>query len=185
MKLRVNTGFDISLVAEMAVSASAERSLAGLLDMCFPDTFAGRTYLKQLPQARLIHRQDGEIVGQAGLDYRIVRIADEIVRIVGIVDLCVAPHLRGEGRASAILKAAAELAANARANFTVLFADKPDLYLRNDYQSVRPALITWLAIDERTTYGVQERDFSGIFMVRPIAGAEFPQGKIDLLGYLF
>jgi hypothetical protein len=97
----------------------------------------------------------------------------------------VAPHLRLEGRASAILEMAAGIAADARADFTMLFADKPDLYLRNGYRSISSAVITWLAIEDRLTYGVQERDFSSILMVRPIAGAEFPQGTVDLLGYLF
>lgn len=185
MATRVSTGFDISLVAEMAIDAPVERDLARLLDLCFPDTFEGRTYFKQLPHARLIHRQDGEIVGQVGLDYRVIRIAAEVVRVLGIIDLCVAPHLRLGGRASAMLDTAAGIAADARAEFTILFADKSDLYLRNGYRPVDPAVITWLAVEDRSTYGVQERDFSGILMTRPLAGAEFPRGAIDLLGYLF
>lgn len=185
MNTRDGTDFDISLVAEMAIDTPTEQDLSRLLDTCFPNTFEGRTYFKQLPHARLIHRQDGEIVGQVSLDYRVIRIAAEVVRVLGIIDLCVAPHLRLGGRASAMLDRAAAIAADAHAEFTVLFADKSDLYVRNGYRPVDPAVITWLAVEDRSTYGVQERDFSGIFMARPVAGAEFPRGTIDLLGYLF
>lgn len=60
-----NLGFDIFVIAEMAITVDVERDLIRLLDNCFPDTFEGRSHFKQLPHARLIHRQDGEIVGQA------------------------------------------------------------------------------------------------------------------------
>lgn len=185
MKAKLNTVFDISLVAEMAIDAVVERDLSRLLDLCFPGTFEGRSYFKQLPHARLICRQDGEIVGQAGLDYRVIRVAADVVRVLGIVDLCVAPHLRLNGRASAMLDMAALVASEARAEFTMLFADKPDLYLRRGYRSVNPTTVTWLAIENRSTFGVEKRDFGEILLIRPVAGAAFPQGLIDLLGYLF
>ncbi|MEO8122754.1 MAG: GNAT family N-acetyltransferase [Burkholderiales bacterium] len=185
MNTRVKGTFDVSLVAEMVIDPAVEQDLARLLDLCFPETFNGRTYFKQLPHARLIHRQDGAIGGQVGLDYRVVRIASEVVRVLGIIDLCVAPELRHCGRASALLDSAAEIGADARVAFTNLFADKPDLYLRNGYRAVAPALITWLAIEDRSTCGIHERDFCGVLMARPVAGVDFPRGAIDLLGYLF
>lgn len=113
------------------------------------------------------------------------RIGAEVVPILGIIDLCVMPHLRHEGRASAILDMATHIATERRAEFTMLFADDADLYLRSGYQPVNPAVVTWLAIEDRATYGVEERDFGGILLARAVAGKEFPKGTIDLLGYLF
>lgn len=185
MNTPTDAGFDVSVIAETAIDATVERDLARLLEVCFPGTFEGRTYFKQLPHARLIQRHDGEVVGQLGLDHRVIRVDGDVLRVLGIIDLCVAPHLRRGGRASALLEAAAQVAAKARAEFTILFADNPGVYARNGYRPVKPAMIRWLAVEDRRSCSVQERDFSGTLMVRPVAGAEFPRGPIDLLGYLF
>lgn len=185
MNTPAQAGFDISLIAETAIDARGQRDLAQLLDSCFPGTFEGRTYFKQLPHARLVLRQDGGVVGQVGLDHRVIRVAADVVRVLGVIDLCVAPHLRRGGRATALLEAAAQVAADANAEFVILFADKPAVYLRNGYRPVEPAVVTWLAVEDRRSCGMQERDFSGTLMARPVAAAAFPRGPIDLLGYLF
>ena len=46
-------------------------------------------------------------------------------------------------------------------------------------------MVKWLAIDELASHSIQHRDFSGTFMVKDLYDDPFPQGEIDLLGYLF
>jgi GNAT superfamily N-acetyltransferase len=177
--------YAIDYLVETSIDVATEHELARLLESCFPDTFSGRTYYKQLPHARLLHRQDGAIVGQLGLDFRIIRVGGVVIRTLGVIDLCVAPGLRLQGRATAMLDRVAAIAEQARADFQILFADNPVLYLHNGYEAVEPARMRWVGIENRETHGVIERDLTGILMARPTGDRSFPPGKIDLLGYLF
>jgi hypothetical protein len=175
----------IEHLVETSINTVTESELAKLLELCFPGTFEGRGYFKQMPHARLLHYQDGAIVGQLGLDFRIIRIDEELIRTLGVIDLCVIPQLRLQQRATAMLDRVAIIAEQARADFQILFADNPALYLQNGYKVVEPAQISWLAIEDRKTYGVIERDMTGTLLVRPTGSRPFPPGEIDLLGYLF
>lgn len=172
-------------VLELELPTAIERQIAELLEECFPNTFDGRTYFKQLPQLRLLLKKDGVLIGHLGLEHRIIRVADHVLRVVGVIDLCVAPASRRRGRASKLLRTAEAIARRAGAGYVILFADRTEIYLRNGYRPVIPSLVTWLAIDDRTSHGMMTRDFSGKLLVKSTSGAVFPHGSIDLLGYLF
>ena len=161
-----------------------EADLASLLEACFPDTFEGRTYFKQLPHARLLMREQ-DLIAQVALDLRVIRVGSDFLRVLGIIDLCVAPGHRGRGLAGRLLQAAEATASDWAAEFTVLFADRPTLYQRNGYQSPDPAPVTWLGIEDRVSCGQLHRDFSGTLWCKSISGKTWPPGPIDLLGYLF
>jgi GNAT superfamily N-acetyltransferase len=178
-------GYDIEHHTELSIDPETQRQLAELLDVCFPDTFSGRTYYKQLPYARLLLRCDGELAGQAGMDFRVIRVGDQVLRALGVIDLCVAPRFRGQKRAGALLDRVAKIAEQGRADFQILFADEPALYVAKGYLAVEPARMSWLAIEDRASRGVVAREMGGVFMVRPVGSASFPKGAIDLLGYLF
>ena len=141
----------IKHIVETSINTSTESELIALLEECFPDTFEGRTYFKQMPHARLLHYHDGVLAGQVGLDFRIIRVGTEVIRTLGLIDLCVTPKLRFQKRASAMLERVAVIASQARTDFQILFADIPLLYLNNGYKPVEPSQITWLAIEERKT----------------------------------
>lgn len=185
MKENTLNPYLIEHLVETSIDTATESDLIALLEECFPDTFEGRTYFKQMPHARLLHYQDGALVGQLGLDFRIIRVGEEVIRTLGVIDLCVSTQLRLQQRATAMLERVAMIAEKARTDFQILFADNPALYLNNGYQLVEPAQISWLAIDDRKTYGVIERDMTGILLARPTSNRSFPSGEIDLLGYLF
>lgn len=118
-----------------------------------------------------------------GIDARIVNVGGEALSIFGVVDLCVRSKRRREGIASALLKKVEELAH--KRDFLVLMADDDRLYCRHGYYRVTPARTCWLAIEDRTSYGLIERDLSDCFMVKPLSNRHWPSGRIDLLGYLF
>ncbi|ODM42997.1 hypothetical protein A9O63_13035 [Cereibacter johrii] len=84
-----------------------------------------------------------------------------------------------------LLAFAEDLARRGQTEHLILFTDRADLYLRNGYSAVEPAMVTWLAIDERASHSMQRRDFSGTFMAKALCDKPFPRGEIDLLGYLF
>jgi GNAT superfamily N-acetyltransferase len=159
-------------------------AVASLLDLCFPNVFEGRTYFKQLPQSRLLLSQKS-LIAQVGLDLRMIRVGEGLLRVLGIIDLAVAPDQRNRGLGSQLLAEAESKARQWQADFLILFADQAGLYQRNGYHAVRPAHITWLGIESRASCGLLSRDQSGIVWAKSVAGKTWPAGPIDLLGYLF
>ncbi len=184
-KPMTTTGETIKRVPEMGLRSPLEKWIADLLDRCFPDTFQGRSYYKQVPHSRLLLRRKGRLIGHAGLDHRVIRVGETVTRVTGIVDLCVDPDHCRVGRGSALLAFAENLARRGQTQHMILFADRADLYERNGYRAVEPAMVTWLAIDERASHSMQRRDFSSTFMAKALSEEPFPRGEIDLLGYLF
>lgn len=175
----------IEFIHEYRLSDGELVALASLLDECFPDTFEGRSYFKQLPHARLILRMDGAIVGQLGLDFRMVRVGAALVPVFGIIDLCVASSQRQRGHGTMLLNEAERIAAGSRAQFMLAMADCHDIYARLGYAPVAAAATKWLAIEDRNSIIMIERDLSDCFLVKPLGPAAWPEGRIDMLGYLY
>lgn len=176
-------GLVIEFVSEHEIDEQAEQELAKLLDCCFPGTFEARTYFKQLPHCRLIAEEDGAIVGQMGIDHRIIRVGKEILEIAGVIDLCVLPEVQNMGIASHLLDAFESRFQTV--DFFVLMADNPRLYRRRGYEPLRVAKTKWLAIEERSSFGMIEKDLTDCFMFKPATTTSWPKGTIDMLGYLF
>ena len=76
---------------------SRDADIATLLDACFDGVHVGRTWFKQIPHERLLARSGSDLMGLVGMEYRVVRVGEAIVPILGIVDLCVAPAARRPG----------------------------------------------------------------------------------------
>lgn len=157
--------------------------LAALLEAAFPDTFEGRHFYKQRPHSRLLAFDEDILVGQVGLELRAITIGGQHFEILGIIDLCVLPERRSKGIASALLNAAEELAGDR--DFSILFADDPELYSKHGYEHISPAVTRWFAIENLRSHSVIERDMSGVLMAKPLGTGRWPRGDIDLLGYLF
>lgn len=175
----------IQLLPEYEIPSSLHVEIGRLLDLCFPDTFEGRTYYKQLPHFRLLAWQAGKLAGQLGIDSRVINIEGQVIKIFGIIDLCVHPQERGAGLATCLLSRAEEIARLHGRDHLVLMADRHDLYLKAGFTRVQPALTKWLAIDGRKSMGMIQRDLAECFLVKPLSPRPWPSGEIDLLGYLF
>ncbi len=157
--------------------------LVKLLDAAFPDTFDGRTYFKQQPHSRLLAHHDDRLVGQVGLEFRVINVGGALLEICGIVDLCVAHCAQRRGIGSQLLVRAEELAVGR--DFMVLIADNQSIYHRYGYSSVTPAPARWHAIEDLQSHSVIEEDLGDCFMIKQIGSKPWPEGKIDMLGYLF
>ncbi len=175
----------LQILPEHEIPDSLCGEIAGLLETCFPGTFEARIYCKQLPHFRLLFWTDGKLVAQLGIDSRVINVDGRILKIFGVIDLCVHPEHRGRGIASQLLSKAEEIARSSHRDFLVLMGDRHDLYLRSGFLRVEPAVTRWLAIDERRTVDVFLRDLSDCFLVKSLSGQPWPAGEIDLLGYLF
>ena len=70
-------------------------------------------------------------------------------------------------------------------SFALAMADDQRLYEQTGYSLLPRSNTAFLAIDELKSHSVIERDLSEIFMVKCLSDKQCPEGKFDLLGYLF
>jgi GNAT superfamily N-acetyltransferase len=177
---------EIQVLIEHEIPAETIAEIAGLLELCFPNTFEGRAFCKQLPHFRLLLWDRGVLTGQLGVDSRVIHIDGRmILKIFGIIDLCVHPQQRGSGMASLLLSKAEEIGRMYDRDFLVLMADRHDVYLKAGFTRVEPASTKWLAIDELKSVEVIRRNLADCFLVKPLSAQTWPCGEIDMLGYLF
>ena len=160
-----------------------DEAIANLLDACFDGAHGRRPSFNQILHERLLAWSGSDLLGHVGMDYRVVRVGEAIVPVVGIVDLCVAPGARRQGIGAALLQGAEERARGQ--SFALAMADDPRLYQESGYSLLHAADVTFLAIDELRCHGVIRRDLSEVFMVKRLTFDAWPDGPIDLLGHLF
>ena len=73
----------LTRVAEAEISADRGRQLQTLLQASFPG-YPGRSYFKLPPHFRyLAMTGDGEVAGQLGVEFRVIRVGDAVVRTFG------------------------------------------------------------------------------------------------------
>ena len=78
-------------VAEAEIGADLGRRLQSLLQACFAG-YPDRSYFKLPPHFRyLAMTGDGGVAAQMGVEFRVIRVGDTVVRTFGIVDLYAAP----------------------------------------------------------------------------------------------
>lgn len=174
---------DVKFSDSSVIPFATDRRLSDLLDQSFPDTFEGRCFFKQEPHCRIVAHTEGSVIGQVGIDRRVVNVAGKIVKIIGVIDLCVAAEYRGNGIGTALLREIEDHSTGRE--FIILMADNHSIYEKSGYFRLQPALARWLAIEELNSHSIIERDLSDCFMYKPLSSADWPAGKIDLLGYLF
>jgi GNAT superfamily N-acetyltransferase len=153
------------------------------LDTAFPDCFNGRTFFKQKPHQRLLAFEGERLVGHVGLDFRVINVGGSILDIMGIIDLCVAKDWQHNHIGSELMTRAEQLATGC--DFVILYTEEHAFYEKLAFTAKSPAPTRWLAIDELKSHSVIERDLSDCFMVKKLRQKRWPEGEIDLLGYLF
>jgi hypothetical protein len=81
-------------VAETEISPDLHGDLQLLLQECFAG-YPGRSYFKLPAHFRyLAMTGSGGVAAQMGVEYRIIRVGDAVLRTFGIVDLCVGESRR-------------------------------------------------------------------------------------------
>ncbi|MCA9040204.1 MAG: GNAT family N-acetyltransferase [Planctomycetaceae bacterium] len=170
---------------EYAIVGETRLQVQSLLGECFPGWFDGRSYVKQLPHFRFLAMEGESVVGQLGVDVRVINVGGTVIPIMGLLDTAVRLDRRNTGIATKLLDAAECHARDGELEFLVLMADRHDLYLKAGYRRIQPAPTKWLAIEDRQTIKVIERDLSDCFMAKPLTDKTWPTGTIDMLGYMF
>ena len=171
------------LIDEPDLTDKGEASLRALLAICFPG-YPNRTYYKQLPHQRILVGDGSELVGHLAIDKRVMALAGQAIRTLGLVDVCVAPGRRSQGIGSALLAEAEKLGRRGRFQFAILFVDDPRLYEANGYRYVENPCV-WLKIDEHQTLGIANEALPTALMIKALTSEPWRPGVLDLLGYLF
>lgn len=170
--------------SEVNLSAATRRQLTALRNRCFPAHAVPRPNLKQLPHWRLLARQRGVVVAQAGVDHRMVAFDGRPASVLGVVDLCVEPAARGQGLAGCMLETLHRRARDGGVDALLLAADDPRLYLRHGFVAL-DLRATWLRVHEHRTLELARAPLPGVLMFRPAARPLHPERAVDLLGTLF
>jgi GNAT superfamily N-acetyltransferase len=171
-------------VAEAEIGVNLSGRLQSLLQECFPG-YPGRSYFKLPPHFRyLAMTSDGGVAAQMGVEFRVIRVGDSVVRTFGVVDLCVTESERSRGLAARLLTELTELARSCGMAFVVLFADDDRLYARTGWARVTNRC-TWVRINDHATLGIARQEDTGAMMVKAVAEPAWPEGDVDLLGHVF
>jgi len=166
-------------VAEPEIGANVSARLQSLLETCFPG-YPDRSYFKLPPHFRyLAMTSDGGVAAQMGVEFRVIRVGDSVLRTFGVVDLCVAESERSRGLAARLLAELTEFARSCDMTFVVLFADDDRLYARVTNRC------TWVRIHDHATLGIARQEDTGAMMVKAIGKQAWPEGDVDLLGHVF
>ena len=171
---------------EFDLSYPLEKNLVRLLQDCFHPLYPNRRFYKQLPHLRLIASDlNGQMIGQVGLDYRVMNLNQKPIYVLGIIDLCVQEQWRGQGVGRAILEEVIQVAEQRQVDFLLLFADNTNIYEQVGFQQVSNRC-TWLQINEehQTIRGIGEAVFDEL-MIRPVGDRIWTDGPLDLMGYLY
>jgi GNAT superfamily N-acetyltransferase len=170
-------------LAEGEVGRALSSQLQSLLQSSFPG-YPDRDYYKLPPHFRLLAVVGGDVVGQLGVELRVIRVGHRIFRTFGVVDLCVKANKRSRGLATRLLAEVVEYAEACAMDFVLLFADDGRLYAQNGWHRVSNPC-TWLRIDDHVTLGLACREKTDALMVKAVQGKVWPDGEVDLLGHLF
>ncbi|RCS22033.1 GNAT family N-acetyltransferase [Phyllobacterium salinisoli] len=112
-------GYNILSINEHQIDQLKFGQIVQLLDECFPDTFNGRPYFKQLPHFRYLVFQHETLIGHMGIDHRVVKVGGKALRIFGIIDLCIKRDHRHAGIAGRLLHSVETLAMSSNVDFLV------------------------------------------------------------------
>ena len=84
---------NIQFIDELALDAETKLQIADLMKLCFPEEdFHGRHYFKQLPHYRLLLKNQNQLIGQLGLDYRVMTLNGESINVLGVMEFAIFPQ---------------------------------------------------------------------------------------------
>ena len=175
---------EIIKIDEYDIDVDLESKILELLTEGFPEVYpVSRIYYKQIPHFRYIAYDIDRLIAQVGLDYRVMNLNGCIIRVLGIIDLCVKTEYRGKGIGSQLLETIEYFSKDRNIDFLILFADIEALYKNNAFLKVKNTCI-WTKIDESRTIGIAEKEVHEL-MIKNIGNKVWDDGYLDMLGYLY
>ncbi|MCM0148669.1 GNAT family N-acetyltransferase [Photobacterium galatheae] len=173
----------MQIIPEIEISPESHTAIQQLRNAAFPDHQVERSYYKQLPHYRMLAYSGDQLIGHMGLDYRVIRTGDAVLKTLGVIDFCVHEHVRGQGIGSSMLVALSEYAQTRDVDFLMLMSERTQFYSRHGFQPVT-AHHSWLRLHEHQNYGIGFEPLNEL-LVQSVNGLAWPSGHIDWLGYMF
>lgn len=177
----------IEQVFDYDINDQLRNKLQNLLIESFSDGYPQeRIFFKQVPHFRFVAMDEhDQLVGQVGLDYRVMNLNGRPIRVLGVIDLCVSKANRSQGIGTLLLKKIENFCAGKSVDFLLLFADNKKLYSNAGFKSINNQC-KWLQIDDenQTTYGIGNERIDEL-MIKEVGNIKWEDGNIDLLGYLY
>ena len=178
----------IDFIEEFQIGENIKIELVELLALCFSETaYRGRTFFKQLPHYRLILTDENKVIGQVAIDYRIMNLNGEIVRVFGVIDLAIYPKRQGEGLGTKLMLELEKISSANQNNIDFLFlvTDKPAFYERLGYKKTK-LQVTWLKINQGKNHGLTTEEVNDCdLMFKEVSGRKWSDGQLDMLGYWY
>ncbi|MGG3941523.1 GNAT family N-acetyltransferase, partial [Peribacillus psychrosaccharolyticus] len=93
------------MVFDYEMGTDLASNIQELLNESFQEDFPkNRIYFKQLPHFRFVaFNEKNQLIGQVGIDYRVMNLNGEPIRVLGLIDLCVTQNTRSKGIGSMLL----------------------------------------------------------------------------------
>ncbi|WP_445116451.1 GNAT family N-acetyltransferase [Acinetobacter sp. WZC-1] len=181
---------DIIFLEEFKLDSETEAHISNLLRLCFPQqNFEGRSYFRQRPHYRLLMTVDDRLVGQMGLDYRMMCLNQQPVAVLGIIDLAIDPECRHKGYATLLLKALDHLVDKFPHNIDfLLLTSEPEqhqFYQKFGFQRTQQT-VRWLAIENHSSYGLKEELIEDQLLYKQTGYKKWVNHSVlDMLGYWY
>ncbi|CAG9296812.1 GNAT family N-acetyltransferase [Celerinatantimonas diazotrophica] len=173
----------MDIVYEIKLTKEQHESIKLLRNQSFPEHQSDYSYYKQKPHMRALQYEGDNLVGYLGLDYRAVKVSNEVYSVLGIIDFCVTEEHRGKGIGSLMLSEVTSFAEGTDVDFIILISELEDFYQKRGYTKIED-INSWLRIHEHTNYGVAVDHIDELF-VKSISGKSWSVGHVDWLGYMY
>ncbi len=175
---------EIIKINEYDIDVNYHSKILNLLIESFPDSYPNnRIYYKQMPQFRYLALDKNTLIGQVGLDYRVMNLNGLPIKVLGIIDICIKKEYRGKGIGSKLLQTIECFSLEHKLDFMLLFADEEIFYIKNGFMNVKN-ICKWTKIDEHITLGIGEAEVKEL-MIKKIGNKDWENGYLDMLGYLY
>jgi len=159
--------------------------LQKLLVECFPDYPTENIFFNKSPQFRLLAKSGNQLVGQIGVEFRVINNDGQIARTFCISDVCVLESFRSKQIASQMLLRIEELGRKNNVAFLILTTSRKSLYYKLGYRG-KSNTFKWFMIQNNRSLGIANRSLgSDTIMVKSISNQKWGKGEIDLLGPIF
>jgi GNAT superfamily N-acetyltransferase len=175
---------EIIKLNEYDIDDKLEKSILTLLLESFPGAYPeNRIYYKQIPHFRYLAYDKETLIAHVGLDYRVMNLNGNTIKVLGILDLCVKEAYRSKNIASELLFKIEEFSKIHNIDFLLLFTDIENFYLKNGFVNVKN-ICKWVKINEHKTLGIGEEEQEGL-MIKKTGYKDWEAGYLDMLGYLY
>ena len=173
----------IERIEEYQITASTTSHIQKLLQQAFWQFPDQRIYYKQVPHFRYLVWDEDILAAQVGVEFRIIALNNQPVRIFGIMDLCVDSEYRSQNIGSNLLEKIEAEGLKHNIDFILLFAGDQRIYKNQGYQQVNNTC-KWLLINNHQSLGVVHRNIN--LMVKQLGFKQWKEGVLaDLLGFVF